>query len=60
MEDFKHLNASWKRNVAWHNQPKRLLECVDNNVLMLCWTDKLMKRGALLDLPHMHMQKTVG
>lgn len=36
MEDFKHLNVSWKRNGAWHNQPKRLLEYVDNNVLMLC------------------------
>lgn len=22
MEDFKHLNTSWKRYMAWHNQPR--------------------------------------
>ena len=49
MGDFNHPGICWRDNTARHNQPRRFLECIDDNFLLQV-TEQPTRRGALLDL----------
>ncbi|PKU34212.1 dtw domain-containing protein 2 [Limosa lapponica baueri] len=49
MGDFNHPDICWKNNTEGHKQPRRFLECVDDNFLLQV-IEEPMRRGATLDL----------
>ncbi|GAB0184462.1 hypothetical protein GRJ2_000911500 [Grus japonensis] len=59
MGDFNHPDTCWRDNTAGHNQSRRFLECVDDNLLLQV-IEEPMRRGAMLDLVLNNKEGLVG
>ena len=57
MGEFNHSDIYWRDNTA--GQPRRFLECVDDNLLPQV-TEEPMRRGAMLDLVLTNKEWLVG
>ncbi|GAB0203559.1 hypothetical protein GRJ2_002821500 [Grus japonensis] len=59
MGDFNHPHICWRDNTAEHKQPRKFLECVDDNFLLQVIEDPT-RRGAMLDLVLTNKEGLVG
>ncbi|GAB0187151.1 hypothetical protein GRJ2_001180400 [Grus japonensis] len=59
MEDFNHPNICWRDNRAQRKQPRRFLECVDDNFLLQV-IEEPTRRGVMLDLVLTNREGLVG
>ncbi|GAB0202744.1 hypothetical protein GRJ2_002740000 [Grus japonensis] len=59
MGDFNHPDICWRDNAAECKEPKKFLECVDDNFLLQV-IEEPTRRGAMLDLVLTNKEGLVG
>jgi len=60
MGDFNHPDICCRDKTAGHRQPRRFLECTDDDNFLIQAIEDPMRRGAMLDLVLTNQEGLVG